>query len=108
VTRDTFGFAMKATWGVVDGVEREVFKDPATDDGTKKSIKGLVSHKFDEDAMWSFKDQVTVDDEENSDLPVVFLNGEIKNKVSLDTIRSRIDTFVNHLVSIRLQQGKAA
>jgi nicotinamide phosphoribosyltransferase len=41
-TRDTFGFAMKATYVEVDGEGREIFKDPITDDGTKKSATGLL------------------------------------------------------------------
>ena len=41
-TRDTFGFAMKATYGEVNGEGREIYKDPITDDGTKKSAKGLI------------------------------------------------------------------
>ena len=41
-TRDTFGFAMKATYGEVNGEGRAIFKDPITDDGTKKSAKGLM------------------------------------------------------------------
>lgn len=41
-TRDTFGFAMKATNVVIDGVEKPIFKDPVTDNGTKKSLKGRV------------------------------------------------------------------
>ena len=41
-TRDTFGFAMKATYGEVAGEGREIFKDPITDNGTKKSAKGLL------------------------------------------------------------------
>ena len=41
-TRDTFGFAMKATYGEVNGVGREIFKDPITDNGEKKSAKGLL------------------------------------------------------------------
>jgi nicotinamide phosphoribosyltransferase len=32
-TRDTFGFAMKATYVEVNGEGREIFKDPITDDG---------------------------------------------------------------------------
>lgn len=40
-TRDTFGFAMKATYGEVNGVGRPIFKNPVTDDGTQKSAKGL-------------------------------------------------------------------
>jgi nicotinamide phosphoribosyltransferase len=43
VTRDTFGFAMKATWARIDGVEHSLFKDPVTDDGMKKSAKGRLA-----------------------------------------------------------------
>jgi len=42
VTRDSFGFAMKATWAMVNGEERLLFKDPKTDDGTKRSQRGRV------------------------------------------------------------------
>lgn len=41
-SRDSPGFAMKATWCQVNGEGREIFKDPKTDDGTKKSLKGLI------------------------------------------------------------------
>ena len=41
-TRDTFGFAIKATNIVIDGVETAIFKDPITDNGTKKSLKGRI------------------------------------------------------------------
>jgi nicotinamide phosphoribosyltransferase len=43
VTRDTFGFAMKATWAEVDGEARDLFKDPVTDDGLKKSAVGRLA-----------------------------------------------------------------
>ena len=42
VTRDTCGFAIKSTYGIVNGVGRDIFKNPKTDDGTKKSAKGLL------------------------------------------------------------------
>lgn len=41
-TRDTLGFAVKATYAQVDGNERLLFKDPKTDDGTKRSQRGRV------------------------------------------------------------------
>jgi nicotinamide phosphoribosyltransferase len=103
VTRDTFGFAMKATWGVVDGKAREVFKDPATDDGTKKSVKGLVTHSVDSSGHWTFKDQCSEEDEAITDLDTVFLNGTLLNRVDLDTIRSRIDSLVGQAVNVRLR-----
>lgn len=41
-TRDTFGFAMKATNVVIEGEEKAIFKDPKTDNGLKKSLKGRI------------------------------------------------------------------
>jgi nicotinamide phosphoribosyltransferase len=41
-TRDTFGFAIKATNVVIDGVEKAIFKDPKTDNGVKRSLKGRI------------------------------------------------------------------
>lgn len=41
-TRDTFGFALKSTLVVRNGKEQMIFKDPKTDDGTKKSQRGRV------------------------------------------------------------------
>lgn len=42
VTRDTWGFAIKATYGVVNGEARNLYKSPKTDSGSKKSAKGLL------------------------------------------------------------------
>lgn len=42
-TRDTFGFAMKATNVTIEGEERAIFKDPKTDNGLKKSLKGRIA-----------------------------------------------------------------
>jgi nicotinamide phosphoribosyltransferase len=41
-TRDTYGFAMKSTAATINGVEHAIFKDPKTDDGVKKSLKGRI------------------------------------------------------------------
>ena len=43
VTRDTHGFAIKATYGVVNDEERLIFKDPQTGDGLKKSARGRLA-----------------------------------------------------------------
>lgn len=42
ITRDTFGMAIKATWGQVKGEGRNIQKDPKTGDGMKKSATGLL------------------------------------------------------------------
>lgn len=41
-TRDTFGFAMKATWAQINGKGHDLFKKPVTDDGTKFSATGRL------------------------------------------------------------------
>ncbi len=43
VTRDTYGFAMKATWADVGGTGRDLFKKPVTDNGTKFSATGRLA-----------------------------------------------------------------
>ena len=60
-TRDTFGFAMKATAGVVDGELREIFKDPITDDGTKRSARGLLAVARDSNGTLTLEEQTTWD-----------------------------------------------
>lgn len=42
-TRDTFGFAMKATNVTINGVEKPIFKNPKTDNGLKKSLRGRIA-----------------------------------------------------------------
>lgn len=42
VTRDTWGWAVKATYGVVNGESRNIYKKPKTDSGSKNSARGLL------------------------------------------------------------------
>lgn len=64
-SRDSLGFAMKATWCQVNGEGREIFKDPKTDDGTKKSLKGLICVQSDGN-KYIAEDQVTKEQRELS------------------------------------------
>lgn len=93
-TRDTFGFAMKATYGEVNGIGREIFKDPITDDGTKKSKKGLLS-VFNDGEILFVQDQCTRDLEQSGELETVFENGTLKRVHTLDEIRNTIASFRN-------------
>ena len=52
VTRDTFGFAIKATWVQCEDVSYSIYKDPKTDGGTKKSAKGLLRVVKDENGEY--------------------------------------------------------
>lgn len=98
VTRDSFGFAMKATYGVVNGVGRAIFKDPKTDDGLKRSLKGLIMHRLVE-GEWSVKDEATPIEEETSDLPIIYTNGHVPSRSSIAAIRSRVDAEVEKVLA---------
>lgn len=90
-TRDTLGLAMKATWAVVDGEERELFKDPVTDSGVKKSAKGLLRVEYDNQNGWQLFDQQRTDQEPYGELQTVFLDGKLVNETTIDEIRARIN-----------------
>lgn len=111
-TRDTFGFAVKATYAVVNGEERLLFKDPKTDDGTKRSQRGrivvarkadvlaenpgfdfstLTGDQSDNNLLW--KDGLYEAEAYYSDwnaLQTVFLNGQLFVDENLATIRERL------------------
>lgn len=89
-TRDTFGFAMKATYGEVNGVGREIFKNPVTDDGTKKSAKGLMQIYKDAQGNYQLKDQCTWQEEQGGELREVFRDGKLLIDDSLADIRARV------------------
>jgi len=87
VTRDTFGFAMKATYGIVNGEAREIFKDPLTDGGVKKSAKGLLRVN----ANLTLSECVSDMEETTGMLETVFIDGIAKNVTNLVEIRSKIN-----------------
>ena len=88
-TRDTFGFAMKATYGEVEGVGRPIYKDPITDDGTKKSAKGLLKVTR-EDARYRLQDQVSWEEEGQGELKTVYKDGELIKDWSSGEIRGQL------------------
>ena len=88
-TRDTFGFAMKATYGEVNGEGRAIFKDPITDDGTKKSAKGLMKIEL-ENGKYKLIDQVSWEEEKQGELKEVFRDGKLLIDHSLIEIRKQV------------------
>lgn len=91
VTRDTFGFAMKATYGEVNGIGRDIFKDPKTDDGTKKSAKGLMQvYRDPASGKLTLKDQCTWEEEGQGELKTVFKDGKLMVDWTLAEIRGKV------------------
>jgi len=90
-TRDTFGFAMKATYVEVNGEGREIFKDPITDDGTKKSATGLLSiYKNPIDQEYKLVDKCNWATEGAGELKCIYLNGQFYNETTLEKIRENL------------------
>jgi nicotinamide phosphoribosyltransferase len=89
-TRDTFGFAMKATYVEVDGEGREIFKDPITDDGVKKSAKGLLHVTKHNENGYMLVDKVSWETEANGELQTIYKDGQFENQTTLTEIRERL------------------
>jgi nicotinamide phosphoribosyltransferase len=93
VTRDTFGFAMKATHVTIDGVGRDIFKKPITDDGAKNSAKGRLC-VVDESGeggggVLCLYDQATAGEEAESLLRPVWRDGAFIAWEPFEVIRAR-------------------
>lgn len=87
--RDDLGFAIKATFAVVNGEERELFKDPITDPG-KRSHKGLMALDRKLDGSYFTIDRTDKDTESRGVLREVYRNGKLLIETKFETIRSNI------------------
>jgi nicotinamide phosphoribosyltransferase len=88
-TRDTFGFAIKSTYGEINGEPKEIFKEPKTDSGLKNSAKGLTA-VFEKDGTFILKEQATWDEVNNCVLQTIFKDGKIIKEYTLQEIRTRL------------------
>lgn len=93
VTRDTWGMALKCIAQQRNGKLIEIMKDPITDDGIKKSAKGLTVVLKDENGEYYLKDQSTLEEvlSEENQLKVRFKDGQYYNQTTLTEIRNRIN-----------------
>ncbi len=89
VTRDSFGTAIKATFGVVNGEDRVLFKAPKTDNGTKNSARGLL--RVEQEAAASCCTSCRPREEERQGLlQTVFEDGRMVRMEGLSTLRQRL------------------
>jgi nicotinamide phosphoribosyltransferase len=90
VTRDTFGFAIKATANKIDGKYNEIFKQPKTDSG-KNSHRGfikVISNRNGYEAVYP----VSHEESAQGEMKVVFENGKLIKDWSLSEIRETLAT----------------
>jgi nicotinamide phosphoribosyltransferase len=118
-TRDTLGFAAKGAWFEVEdrivftnkngNLDEEfvktaynIYKDPITDDGTKKSLKGLIQvfeQTYNEDSVDEFtqievKTECNWEEETQGLLQVIYEDGKFFNQVTLNEIRERLQSVI--------------
>ena len=106
-TRDTLGFAAKGAWFEVEeefwaspeslepGIRTKsynIYKDPVTDDGVKRSLKGLLQVKL-IDNEYVVNQECSWEQEENSELRIIYEDGKFYNQTSLTEIREKLNEY---------------
>ena len=89
-SRDSLGFAVKATAVQINGELKPIFKKPKTDDGTKNSLKGLVWVSK-ENGKYVPQDEGTWEQEKGGYLDTIFKDGKLCREHTLSDIRKRIN-----------------
>lgn len=94
-TRDTFGFALKSTHVIIDGVEHNIYKNPKTDkSGVKKSLVGRCAVTIDEsDGELCVVDNLTKSESDNykgNELREIFVDGKLIVDDTFSSIRERL------------------
>jgi nicotinamide phosphoribosyltransferase len=93
VTRDTDGYAVKATYAKIAGKEMEIFKSPKGAE-FKKSAKGLTAVFKDENGEFYLKDQATWEEVLNCEFVKVFENGVLMKDYTLQEVRDNLAQYV--------------
>lgn len=92
LTRDSLGWAAKGAWfETLENGERhqyDIYKDPVTDDGTKKSLKGFQFVTSDGSVVGGVPEEVAFS--ETNSLKTIYKDGKFYNQVTLEQIRERI------------------
>lgn len=92
-TRDTDGYAVKATFAKINGIDKEIFKSPKGA-SFKKSAKGLTAVYKDANGEFYLKDQATWDEVNNCEFVKVFENGNLVKDWTLAEVRGNLAKYV--------------
>jgi nicotinamide phosphoribosyltransferase len=100
VTRDTFSSAIKATWVEINGEGKDIFKDPITDSGMKKSAKGRIAVARDDDGKLLLVDEFYGAEIEGTDkdvLKTIWEDGQfVTAPVSFEQVRQVVRSEHTH------------
>jgi nicotinamide phosphoribosyltransferase len=81
---------MKSTYCEVGEYKIPIFKDPITDDGTKKSARGIPAVYKDEHGEYYLKEGVTMEELMNCELKPVFKDGVLLKDFTLQEVRNNV------------------
>lgn len=92
ITRDTFGMAMKATYGEFGDKKLFIYKDPKTDKGNlKKSHKGCCAVTKNQDGTFSCEDKhYGMVPDEKTELKTVLIDGVVNRLQTFRDIRENL------------------
>lgn len=96
-TRDSAGYAAKGAWfetlELINDEEirtpYDIYKDPITDTGSKKSLKGFCQVVM-EDDDYHVNTECTPEQEDSGFLQVIYEDGKFFNQITLEEIRKNI------------------
>lgn len=91
-TRDTEGYAVKATYCEINDEPLNIYKDPK-DDPTKKSACGLLAVFRDKNGEFFLKEQATWEDVKNCAFVHVFENSKLLKDWTLDEVRATLAQY---------------
>ena len=92
VTRDTYEFAIKSTFGrTTSKGDTAISKDPVTDSGMKKSAVGLLCVRVTNKGELWVQENCTWEEEGEGELKRIFEDGFVYNQTTLQEIRERIE-----------------
>lgn len=89
ISRDSFGYALKAIYAEVGDDVVEIYKDPATDDGTKKSAKGLLRVEKEGDNFVLYEQQSREEFDRGALVPI-FRDSQLLVDEPVSVIRQRL------------------
>lgn len=93
VTRDTDGYAVKATYAVIGGEPLEIYKSPKGA-AFKKSAKGLVAVFKDENGEFYLKDGASWEEVLNCEFVKIFENGKLMKDWTLQEVRDNLKKYL--------------
>lgn len=108
-TRDTLGFAVKATYAVIDNKGYNIFKAPKTDkNNIKKSAQGLLRVIKTEEGKIITLDNQTPEEEEQGLLTVLYQDGLFNQDhiVNIEQVRQTVDDNIMEVLTLHLKNKK--